>query len=263
MVGRPGRSRGARVGVALAAVAGLVVALGGPVAGGPPVDGAAPEATSTLAGANGPIAFERSVPTPLTDDPAADLFADWSPDGTRLVFVSGRDGGLDLYTMDPDGTDVARSTTTDADEHWPRWSPDGARLLATRYTPGEPYAPSDVDLWTTAVDGGDATPLTDSEEESWRGSWSPDGTAVAFDRYPSFPAEGAHEVYLLQLDGSGNRELFAMAPDGTEREQLTDHPATDEDPAWSPDGELVAFVSDRTGAPALHVLDPGSGRPPA
>jgi TolB protein len=53
----------------------------------------------------------------------------WSPDGRRIVFVSNRDGGLDLYSIRADGTDERRLTGSAADEDAPRISRDGRRVL--------------------------------------------------------------------------------------------------------------------------------------
>ena len=63
--------------------------------------------------------------TALTDNSASDLNVDWSPDGTKITFVSNRDGGdYDIYTMDADGSDVAQVTTNSAvDDVNSDWQP--------------------------------------------------------------------------------------------------------------------------------------------
>ncbi len=62
------------------------------------------------------------------------LDATWSPDGSKIAFVSNRDGGrdLDLYTMNADGTDIKQVTDLLGDEHAPSWSPDGTALAFNR-----------------------------------------------------------------------------------------------------------------------------------
>jgi len=60
----------------------------------------------------------------LTNNPAMDGHAVWSPDGTRIAFNSSRDGNVEIYLMDPDGTNVTRITNTPGLEEWlPSWSP--------------------------------------------------------------------------------------------------------------------------------------------
>jgi Tol biopolymer transport system component len=59
----------------------------------------------------------------LTDNPAQDISARWSPEGRRIIFVSTRDGGHRIYVMDADGSNPARLTGDSALEETPAWSP--------------------------------------------------------------------------------------------------------------------------------------------
>jgi Tol biopolymer transport system component len=59
----------------------------------------------------------------LTHDPPADGFPAWSPDGTKIAFVSERDGNPDIYVMNGDGTAVRRFTDDPAEDADPAWSP--------------------------------------------------------------------------------------------------------------------------------------------
>ncbi len=58
---------------------------------------------------------------------------------------------------------------------------------------------------------------------------------------------------------NGNPDIFLVSLDGSEPVNLTNHPANDAFPAWSPDGSLVAFVSDRSGADALYFMNADGG----
>ncbi len=53
----------------------------------------------------------------------------------------------------------------------------------------------------------------------------------------------------------GNREIYLMNPDGTQQVNLTQHPADDLYPAWSPTGEQLLFTSDRVRVRDLYVMD--------
>ena len=53
----------------------------------------------------------------------------WSPDGSKLVFVSARDGNNEIYSMNNAGTEQVRLTSNSADDSAVRWSPDGSQLL--------------------------------------------------------------------------------------------------------------------------------------
>jgi F5/8 type C domain/RTX calcium-binding nonapeptide repeat (4 copies)/WD40-like Beta Propeller Repeat len=102
----------------------------------------------TLTGSNEEILLYELATgfiTNLTSSPARDLQADWSPDGTKLVFASlraDRAGGFSLYTINRDGTGVRALTDTGADFE-PAWSPDGAWIAFARFS----------QLWRVAADG--------------------------------------------------------------------------------------------------------------
>ncbi len=118
------------------------------------------------------------------------------------------------------------------------WSADGRRL-ATTWTLGEHvrlmgvYGPAEG----APLEESTGLPLADGDA-GWA-SWSPDGLWVAY-------AGG----------GAGSRDIHRARPDGTGAESLASDPADDFDPAYSPDGRSVVFVSTRTGGAAkLHVMD--------
>lgn len=66
---------------------------------------------------------DGSEQTNLTNSPAADGFPAWSPDGSRIIFNSDRDGNSEIYTMDVDGSDLTRVTDNAEHDDWPRWQP--------------------------------------------------------------------------------------------------------------------------------------------
>jgi len=60
----------------------------------------------------------------LTQDPSADLWPVWSPDGQRIAFVSERDNSSsEIYLMSADGSDVRRLTDNDLSEAMLAWTP--------------------------------------------------------------------------------------------------------------------------------------------
>jgi Tol biopolymer transport system component len=71
----------------------------------------------------------------------------------------------------------------------------------------------------------------------------------------------ATPMIAFSSDRDGNREIYVMNPDGTGQTNITDHPAHDNEPAWSPDSTRIAFESNRDGNYAIHVMDADGSNP--
>ncbi|MCW1097091.1 amidohydrolase family protein [Streptomyces sp. RS2] len=108
----------------------------------------------------------------------SDLFdvaqPDWSPDGSRLVFQSYRDGVFNLWTVRPDGSGLRRLTEGPFDHREPRWSPDGRTIVFSGDASGS-YAIQTYDVGSGRIDV-----LADGSGEEYEPAWSPDGEQVAF-----------------------------------------------------------------------------------
>lgn len=210
------------------------------------------EAVPTFAGKNGKIAFASTrdgktggediyamdpggtAVERLTDHPQGDFEPAWSPDGSRVAFMSYRHGNFEvrgetfsLYTMDPDGTGVERLIDNVQDDHEPDWSPDGSRIAFARYRDGND------EIYAMDPEGRALDRLTDDPKQDSGPAWSPDGNRIAF-----------------QSNRGGDLEIYTMNPDGTGLDRITDGPKADLQPAWSPDGKKIAFTSDRHGDPS-------------
>ena len=111
----------------------------------------------------------------LTDTDAHDAFPAWSPDGSRIAFISNREGGRnwEIYVMDADGGNQERLTYTDAIDGPPSWSPDGTRIVFESDRDG------DFELYVMAADGTDVRPLTDNSVPDRNPDWRPSKTPSA------------------------------------------------------------------------------------
>jgi dipeptidyl aminopeptidase/acylaminoacyl peptidase len=158
------------------------------------------------------------VPRRFTAGPRRDLEPRWSPDGSRLAFLSERTAKdkLQLYVMPADGGEATKLTALDNGVSAIAWAPDGARLA-----------------FVSAV-GGYKEPEGEDEKRKSRPArvitsvkYRFNGEGFIYDRRP--------HVFVVSLDGASST-------------QITEGDFIDADPTWSPDGESLVFASARHGA---------------
>src|SRR5689334_9241498 len=75
----------------------------------------------------------------------------------------------------------------------------------------------------------------------------------------AFP--GANGRIAFESERDGNPEIYSMEPDATDQARLTNNPAADTDPSWSPDGTRIVFTSNRDGNDEIYTMNAdGSGQ---
>jgi Tol biopolymer transport system component len=192
--------------------------------------------------------------------------ARYSPDGTRLAYVKDDLTGFHLMTAAPDGTDAQLVTSFDPNggaAQPPSWSPDGRSLYFVRDQPSDGLVPG---IYRVNVDGSGLQRVS-PKGRFYGFAVSPSGTqlvmegrlkrrrAVWIESLPRFknplillnqPVSGAIDwatpdqityayqggIFTIHPDGTGDQLLFSLGPD-----------AVLEDPAWSPDGTQIAYVT--------------------
>jgi len=152
----------------------------------------------------------------------------WSPDGKWLVFSIGWVGRM--YKVKINGDSLTPLTdSSDSDCFDPDWSKTG--LIAFCSNKNHPQAPHV--LWTMQPDGSHKRDINHYRSGEGRmPSWSPEGSRIVFRRWDG---DGYSKPVLAIVDSAGTNEV-----------RLTADTAFDTEPAWSPDGQSIAFSTSET-----------------
>ena len=128
----------------------------------------------------------------------------WSPDGTKIAFMSYRTGSYGIYTMNADGSNQTLLTSG----RDPNWSPDSTKIAFSRRSENLPGWES-MDIYIMNADGSKQTNITNTslmgEEQP---AWSPDGTKIAF--YGDLYQDADYGIYTMNGDGSNRIDLTSI-----------------------------------------------------
>lgn len=221
--------------------------------------------------------------TNITNTVGVDADAHWSPDGSRITFVSNRSGDYDIYVMRPDGSQVRKLTSSPANETYPTWSPNGRRIAYITERGRRP------EIMVMRADGRKKRSLGSFSGSIWGVQWSPVAPSLVFvhessiegnygynddedllllnvrtgkgrvladadvpEVDPVWSPDGrfiAYGRYYCKGSSCENSEIVKIRPDGSDLTRITRTPRFEEaDPAWSPDGKQIAYARSESGA---------------
>ncbi|GMV83937.1 MAG: hypothetical protein AMXMBFR7_51210 [Planctomycetota bacterium] len=194
--------------------------------------------------------LDGANPLRLTEAEGYDAECAYSPDGTKIVFCSYRDGDGEIYTMDADGQHPKRLTEVAGYDGGPFFSPDGKRIVWRRFSPDDKVA----EVWIMNADGSEARQITKLNAVAWAPYFHPGGQWLIF---ACNHQDVAFELYAIQPDGAGlTRITYSAGFDGL--------------PVFSPNGRRLMWTSTRdtdhshvySAEIVLPDLDPAPPPPP-
>jgi Tol biopolymer transport system component len=194
----------------------------------------------------------------LTDneEPAVREHPSWSPNGDRLVFT--RNNLLYIVGIDGSSEEELNSPFGSGLYH-PSWSRNN-EILAI-YAPQGKYP----QVWISPADSSDWNAITPDLSFQFDPVWSPDGSAYAFSGAPgtiySQWLEFVFYGFRLTYYDIKPRDIYIVDVENGDVTQLTGGPQDEFHPAWSPDGQKLAFVSIQDSKnPEIFVMNrDGSG----
>jgi Tol biopolymer transport system component len=194
-------------------------------------------------------------PVNITQTMGYDAEGAYSPDGKRIVFASNREAYqrkltpeeqtvferdkayfMDIYTMNADGSDVRRLTTTPGYDGGPFYSADGKKIVWRRFSEGGETA----EIFTMNVDGSDQKQITRMGVLSWAPFFHPSGDYVIF----GSNRQGFQNFELYIVDSHGQKEPV----------RVTYTEGFDSLPTFSPDGTQLSWTSNRTTDHSSHIF---------
>ncbi len=201
--------------------------------------------------------------TALTSEIAWTYQPKYSPDGSKIAFISDREGGDNLWVMDVDGEN-ARSLTSEGDNlvHTPAWSPDGEYLATMKgFTSTRSIAAGEI--WMYHLGGGSGLQITErphgkrDQKSMAEPAFSPDGRYLYYSqdvtsgRVWQYNKDSAGSIFAIKRwdRETGKDETFVSGPGGAIR------------PTPSPDGKYLAFIKRLYGlVSAIYLKDLETGR---
>jgi TolB protein len=205
------------------------------------------------------VGIEGGKPIQLTDGRSWNVHPTWSPDGKKIAFTSSpcldlpdtvyifgetfpKEGAKNIFVMNLDGSNKTQLTFEGGFE--PSWSPNSKLIAFTREEIDNRGYKRDF-IYILNIETGTQTKLV----EGCQPSWSPDGKKIAFTELNPI----GKRIGVININGTNLVWLTTPLEVATGEGEV--HFLGDEQPAWSPDGNYIAFVSERNKKLDIYIMN--------
>jgi len=166
----------------------------------------------------------------------------WSPDGTKIAFISDRHGNDDLFVMDADGSTIKRITYHSTSDELTGWTPDDELIFTTNRLFNQ--VEWEPEIHTVSAEGG--TPERFFDSFGMMSTMSPDGRFLVFVR-------GYNKEYRKRYRGPANKDIWIYDKQNDSYQQLTDFTGNDMYPTFAGKNTLY-FLSERQGVHNIYKM---------
>ncbi|MDF2190065.1 hypothetical protein [Paraflavitalea sp. CAU 1676] len=182
----------------------------------------------------------------LTKSSGYDAEATLSPDGTKMIYTSVKDGDIELYIMDLKSGKEKRITNTLGYDGGAWFSPDGKKIIWRASRPQTEaaikeykdllaenlVAPTNMEVWVANADGSNAHQVTSYGQANWAPAFMPDSKRIIFASNHEYKRGFPFNLYTINEDGSN-------------LQKISRDKGFDAFPMFSPNGKKIVFCSNR------------------
>ena len=159
---------------------------------------------------------EDVIPRQLSSNKTDQQNPFWNHNNTKILYLGRVNYEHEIWTMEPDTSNITRLTFYQTTVKTPAWSPDSSRIVYS----------FDGDLWVMNADGSNNIQVTNDSYEQLDPAWSPCGNWIAY----SSDENGDFDIRIIRPDGTNNTTLIQESRDQTQ-------------PDWSHDGTMLAYTT--------------------